>query len=285
MPLEHRAGHLLKRSGTKCGPKLGNSPTSRVQSANFATIEIQRNGSQLDSRMKLPKVSMGYFYHSELAVTSEEIVPEIETHYADEMSTAVIKSFADVIAPKQWSGGMQGLSGCTSLYIISRTGVYGTHWWESISFAPDDIWRDPPTQTDAQLFQDTVIDLLVNGGVNHPRLDATKLDDKYIKAYLIHPSQTWEQKGAADKGYVDQWNDIRTTVGKIIPRLTDESRWGDISYVALRNDDPRLGTRMEAYGKNLFKYDPAHVKSDKTTTRKATLWVEGSVTPVHDDQW
>jgi len=131
---------------------------------------------------------------------------------------------------------------------------------------------------------------LIEGGTYHPKLDGPLIEDQYIKAYLIHPTQTWLEAGAADVGYPDQWASIRSTVGTLVPTLADPSRWTDIPYVATSDTDI-LFDRTQFIGKNIFKYDPAHVvtKATKTTpavtTHLAALWVEGQLQPYHDDKW
>lgn len=52
-----------------------------------------------------------------------------------DINTAFIKKYGR----NAFSLGTMGLCGCTSMWIISRSGVYGTHYWESISFSPDNI--------------------------------------------------------------------------------------------------------------------------------------------------
>jgi hypothetical protein len=265
--------------------------TSRVQQipVSFDIIELSRNVSsdphELAKRMELPKRSIGAFYRRELPLMSEPIVPDYETAYAPEMSTAVIKKFSSLGPGEQFSTGVSGLSGCTTMYIISRTGVYATHWWENVSFDPDAEWRDPPDQTNDDLFQTTVIDVIRNGGTYHPKLDASLIADDSIRAYLVRPTQTSLEAGPSDVGYPDQWQQIRDTVGDIIPALKDASRWKDCPYVALNNDDPRLFAPSGTNGKSVFKYDPAHKLGNGQTTRKAALWVEDEIVPKHDDQW
>ena len=283
---------LVKRSRSKCGPKLATTgATSQVQqsAASFDIIELSRNVSsdpnEVAKRMELPKRSIGAFYRREMPLMPEPIVPEFETAYAPEMSTAILKTFASLGPGEQFSTGVSHLAGCTTLYLISRKGVYATHWWENVSFDPDDEWRDPPDQTNEELFQTTVIDVIHNGETYHPKLDASLIADNRIRAYLVHPTQTSLEAGPDDVGYPQQWQQIRDTVGDIIPALKDASLWVDCPYVALNNDDPRLFAPSSTNGRSIFKYDPAHKLANGQTTRKATLWVEDQIEPRHDDEW
>ncbi|PKX96407.1 uncharacterized protein P174DRAFT_474596 [Aspergillus novofumigatus IBT 16806] len=191
----------------------------------------------------------------------EPIVPHVEAPTATDMSTAVMKTFSSLGDNEQYSTGTGGLSGCTIMYIISRKGVYATHWWENMSFSPDEIWREPVTQTDRELFQSTVFNMLTSGGRFHPKLDAELIKEDGIQAYLIYPKRTFA-KGAGDE--------IQTTVGRLVPTLQDQSRWTDMP-----------GT----HGKNLFKYDPARKLGGGQTQHLAMLWAENEKEAYHHDQW
>jgi hypothetical protein len=238
--------------------------------------------------MQLPDENMGVFYNKELPRVTEPIVPDDHNGHEDietaaDMSTAVIKRFASIQRRKQYSTGTDGLSGCTTLYIISRRGVYATHWWENVSFSPDDVWRNPETQTDKELFEETVLDLLRNGGRFHARLDATAIEDDFIRAYVIRPSMTVEED-EGDVGYTEQLKAIRTTVGELVPTLQDEGRWTDIPYTVKGEED--LFAPEATAGRNLFKYDPSHdFGLGREFVKMAKLWVEGRVAPYHDDVW
>ncbi|KAF5856417.1 hypothetical protein ETB97_007414 [Aspergillus alliaceus] len=91
--------------------------------------------------MELPDGDIGVFYRKELPHLTEPIVPHEEAPTAEKMSTGVMKTFSSVKRRQQYSTGTAHLSGCTTMYIISRKGVYTTHWWENVSFDPDTIWR------------------------------------------------------------------------------------------------------------------------------------------------
>ncbi|KAL3473269.1 hypothetical protein BJX99DRAFT_200329 [Aspergillus californicus] len=247
-------------------------------------IQLECNATALRKQMELPDEDMGVFYNKELPRVTERIVPDNhdDLDTAADMSTAVIKRFTSIQKRKQYSTGTDGLSGCTTLYIISRRGVYATHWWENVSFAPDEEWRDPNTQTDEELFEETVLDLLRNGGRFHPtRLDATAIEDNFIRAYVIRPTMTSEET-EGDVGYTEQLRANRTTVGDLVPTLQDEGRWTDIPYIVKEEED--LFAPGATAGRNLFKYDPSH-RQQGESVKMAKLWVEGRRAPYHDDVW
>ncbi|KAE8384478.1 hypothetical protein BDV23DRAFT_177030 [Aspergillus alliaceus] len=167
-----------------------------------------------------------------------KIVERDNAPTATEMSSAVMETFSS-IKRKEWSTGEEGLMGCTTFYIISRKGVYATHWWENVSFDPDDFWREPTTQTNEELFQSTVLDMLTSAGKYHPRLDADLIEEDYIRA----TSFTQRRLGSRIK--------------VISATQNNPARWTDIPYTPV--DEPEeLDNDRVTKGRNLFKYDPAH---------------------------
>ncbi|GAQ05075.1 hypothetical protein ALT_2396 [Aspergillus lentulus] len=277
---------------SKCGIEIvddSSSSSSIKRSVGF--LRLERNvtwpatsTTALAKRMQLPGSleSLGEFYEKELPKISKPIATRDEAPEATWMSAAILQEFGR-LRRKEWSTGLEGLKGCTTLYIISRKAVYATHWWENVSFDPDDEWRDPPTQTDAELFQLTVTDMLRDGGRYHRKLDADLIEDDYIRAYLIRPAKPFRQledPNAAD--YTIQWNQIRDTVGELVPTLQDPSRWTDIAYETVKEDD-ELFIGNTVRGRNLFKYDRAQDIGGGQTQQWAMLWVEGQ--KYHEDKW
>jgi hypothetical protein len=275
---EHSSRLVKRGTREKCGPTLADS-TKR----NVGFIRFERNVTALDKRMILTKRKLGLFYDNEFVKLTDQIVPHESGRKAEDMSTGVMKVFANLPQDKEYSNGGQ-LSGCTTLYVISRKGVYGVHWWENVSFAPANIWRKPKTQTDEDIFQKTVLDMLTNGGQYHPKLDASLIEDNWIRAYLLHPREAWN----ADEGgqpYTALFERIRTHVGQLVPTLQDQSRWTDVPYDALNSDDRRLTEPQATAGRYLFKYDAAHIIGRRQTAQLAMLWFENEKTPYHKDQW
>ncbi|KAL4805131.1 hypothetical protein BDV18DRAFT_161528 [Aspergillus unguis] len=302
--LEERTPHLAKRSRSKCGPNLALANTARPsesttsRNVTLGFIRFERNGtaagsppsssnkinvSRLGKRMELPDKDLGVFYGYELPHVTELIVPDEDRETAEDMSTAVMKTFSSLGRRQQYSTGTAGLCGCTTMYIISRKAVYAAHWWESVSFDPDGVWREDGRTSD-QLFQSTVLDMLTTGGRYHPKLDATLIEDSYIKAYLIRPTQTWQEEDG-DVGYSERWKAIRTKVGELVPTLKDEARWTEIPYTALDESDDELDEDDGTAGKNLFKFDPLHIFESGPKGPLAMLWVEGRLEPYHEDKW
>ncbi|KAL4968144.1 uncharacterized protein BDV14DRAFT_197371 [Aspergillus stella-maris] len=275
--------HLAKRSRPKCGPSLASNDSKAASNVGF--IRFECNSTSLQKRMTLPDGDIGNLNDKALPNLTEAIVPDgyFSAPTTADLSTAVMKKFGSVGRRKKYSTGTSGLSGCTTMYVISRKGVYATHWWENLSFAPDPEWRGAGTSTDEELFQATVIDLLKDGGKYHPRLDARLIEDDYIRAYLLHPKQPHREL-TDGSGYPDQWEKIRTTVGELVPKLQDRSRWTGIPYKGLNADDENLFADGGTAGKNFIKYGPSH-DFGGFRGALAMLWVEGQSTPYHEDIW
>ncbi|KAH7398115.1 hypothetical protein BKA64DRAFT_745633 [Cadophora sp. MPI-SDFR-AT-0126] len=278
---------LLKREGrSACAPTFSGVEARDMR--NEELVLIQRNVSAFAKRMELPGARMGFFYRDEIPGWTP-IVPHESAAVAQDMSTATMQEFSKLKpatekeAAEQYSTGTAELKGCTTMYIISHKGVYATHWWENVSFDPDKEWKPKTTTTTAEMFQDTVIDVLEKGGNYHPRLDATLIEDDYIKAYLIVPDQTWREAGPSDNGYPDLWDKIKITVGKLVPRLQDEARWTTVKYTPVGDKYKYLlKSPYSSLGKNIFKYDPQHTpKAEKK--HMSALWVEEK--QVHLDTW
>ncbi|KAH7360793.1 hypothetical protein BKA65DRAFT_192609 [Rhexocercosporidium sp. MPI-PUGE-AT-0058] len=139
-------------------------------------------------------------------------------------------------------------------------------------------------KTTEAMFQNTVLDVLKDGGHYHPKLEAALIEDDNIKAYLIVPNQSWRQTGPSDTGYPDMWKLIRTTVGSIVPTLQDEARWKTIVYAPVEGKNAKdiLNSPYRSEGKIIFKHDPEHAPgADKP--HMSALWVEEK--QVHLDTW
>ncbi|PYI08863.1 hypothetical protein BO78DRAFT_468121 [Aspergillus sclerotiicarbonarius CBS 121057] len=279
---------------TKCGLEVVDGSSNSKRSVGF--IRLERNATKtttttppaLAKRMELPGLSLGAFYEDELPKITKRIVTRGSAPKATWLSAAVMQEFGR-LRRKEWSTGLEGLKGCTSMYIISRKGVYATHWWENVSFDPDDIWLEPEDGSDDdltgdELFQLTVLDMLENGGKYHAKLDADLIEDDYIHAYLIRPSKAFRQYDdpSADD-YTEQWDQIRSKVGELVPTLQDQSLWKDIEYERVEEDE-ELDEENTVRGRNLFKYDRSQDIGGGQTQKWAMLWVEGRTEPYHQDK-
>ena len=198
-----------------------------------------------------------------------------------DMNTASLKTYGRT----KVSLATSGLCGCTSLWVISRKGVYATHYWESISFSPDKQWYIEGEKTSAAVFRRTVLGPLQTGEMSGTRLAQAKLDpveiaDDFIKAYIVRPDRSCGRASRVD-GYRKQWDQIKSTVGEVIPALDPEThpdRWKEIIYQRLDRDNNDI--LYTAAGHILFKFDP-----DDFGKKRAVLWVEHERTPYHDDAW
>ncbi|KAJ6067987.1 uncharacterized protein N7446_005024 [Penicillium canescens] len=242
---------------------------------------LETNTSSIVKRSGRPVCGPNLAPENTTSACDKKLIPRDKASVSQYLSNAWPAQWSRLRAGLQWSTGTDGLSGCTTLYIISRTGVYAAHYFENVSFEPDPFWRTGDHTTNDQLFQYTVIDVLRNGGRYHPRLNAARIEDDTIRAYLIYPAQT-SKESADDVGYSVRNEQIRTTVGEIVPTLQDGSRWTNIPYQAT-DSQALLFDPEKTLGKNLFKYDPAHDFGGGQKKHLAALWVEDE--RVHWDYW
>lgn len=220
-----------------------------------------------------------------------------------DMATSVFEEFqvlkgTKLVDREAFSLGTAELCGCTTLIIISRRGVYMGHYWESISFNPDKVWLDHYGDKD-KCFEKTVIDGLTSGvrsGGSQEQVSlkgqASKIEDQYIKAYLMIPT---ESNNDVVDGYRDRWTQMKDTVNEFVPTINTpplppppgtvpppgpapKNRWTEVKYDALNNENPLLQTT--ARGRVLFKFDP-----NENGKKRAALWVEQNATPYHNDVW
>jgi hypothetical protein len=232
---------------------------------------------------------------------AEAVVWRVGEDDQEDVNTAIYDEFS-----RSFSFAASGLQGCTMLAVISRKGVYMSHWWENISFDPDkdqlgEYDGGDRLETKEEIFQRLVIDGL-NKGVKGDDKEELQVSfkqfargraDDFVRAYLIRPAKSYQNTEDEDEGkdigppekhgYPEQWQKIKETVVKIIPKLGESGRWSEVIYDAT-DDKDILDTTPR--GRVLFKFDPQHVKKVGRTgkdTRLAMLWVE--TREIHRDQW
>ncbi|KAJ4364157.1 hypothetical protein N0V83_009612 [Neocucurbitaria cava] len=190
--------------------------------------------------------------------------------------------------------GAMELTGCTMLAIISRKGVYMSHWWESISFAPDleDYGPVPDDPVEIKELKDNIFTNTLLKGIHNGikkkgdsiqasvRLGATDLNDEHIQAYLIRPSNDYTE----GSGYREEWDKIKQAVVRYLPRLGESNRWREITYDPVPDDDNRVEVLEHTVrGRVLFKYDPNHRLEGARPIHRNMFWVED--TEIHMDEW
>ncbi|KAI9037720.1 uncharacterized protein KD926_000061 [Aspergillus affinis] len=249
---------------SKCGLQIADSSSSSSSKHSVGFLRIERNVTRttkataaLGKRMMGPGRAWARFYYEELPHLSKKIVvpPEDEDDPTD-YSAAIMQQYRYMRG--EFRTGIEGLKGCTSLYIISRKAVYATHWWEDISFNPSAYWA---AYDDDELFQFTVTDMLRDGGKFHAPLDANKIVDDYIKVYHIRSNAVYRQlinMGGNELGYSEQWDQTKATVGELVPKLIGPARWRDVEYYSADNNKVHDSKTLDR-GNNLFKYDKTHV--------------------------
>ncbi|KAL0465086.1 hypothetical protein QR685DRAFT_148569 [Neurospora intermedia] len=187
------------------------------------------------------------------------------------------------------SVGTSHLCGCTSLVIISQRGVYSTHYWETISFDPDDDFRltvKGVKETNEQVFVRTVLTPLQKGASRRTVISQEKLDPRKIgnaegdniRAFLVRPDGPANDQYVED--YQQKWARIKSTVGGIVSLLDPNTeggraRWQEVIYEPTDNQGV---LDNQANGRILIKYDPDHEGK-----KKVILWVEKN--KIYEHEW
>ncbi|XMA17497.1 hypothetical protein WAI453_010288 [Rhynchosporium graminicola] len=177
----------------------GLSPPARV---NYISVDVQYFPLGVSLSLNIP----------DYAPSPTHKVPSFFSQAPEILSSGTIMEDADLptltsepemkdkagndVPETQFSTGTAELKGCTTLYITSHKGVFAAHYWENVSFDPDDIclargddiWTP---EAKAKIFKTTVLDPLKHGSKYHPSLRAKTLEGEYIRAYLIVPDTKW----------------------------------------------------------------------------------------------
>jgi hypothetical protein len=197
-----------------------------------------------------------------------------------DVNTATFKKYSR----KKISLATQDLHGCSSLAIVSRKGVYLTHYWESIGYrpAPRDLTKWGSTQEEE--FKKYVLTGLRDGIKNKIREqdslrdNAKALEDEHTYAYLIHPAPNRVNR----QGYETDRAKIQAVVEEYLPSIKAQDRFTMVPYTVEPNAKIRSSTTK---GRLLFKYDPEEAlpPGKGMLTAKAMLWSETTV--LYDDTW
>jgi hypothetical protein len=299
--------HVFKRAPRKkCsapkygGPQRRSPSTVPGQSVNNATL-WRRMMTLPDSPGQVGGVE-GFIMRETKRNDAEAVVWPImigNPKTAEDVNTALFHDFSQVR-----SLVATHLQGCTMLVVISHLGVYIGHYWENISFAPDDDFRheiDGRKETDEEVFKRTVLDGLENGvpGVTASQKElqmsftefAHKYGDENVRAYLIRPRTSKVQEDLIDngqtidpasQGYPERWKSMKDIINKILPKTGDADRWTEVIYDAIDDEDQ---LEDEPRGRLLFKFDPDHLDAGRRQkkSRLAVLWSEQR--EVHREEW
>ncbi|CAO2649934.1 Nn.00g012260.m01.CDS01 [Neocucurbitaria sp. VM-36] len=296
-PIVARAPRTIKCRPPKYEP-ANVGKTSKVQAT------LSNNGTIL-RRMKLPgDEGMDTFMKDEAEVDlAKEVVWTLtEKNEAGgkdliDVNTSVLEEFKDY-QEREMSLFGQGLEGCTMLAIVSRKGVYLSHWWETLSFnidLPDDPAPAPAevrrlrqqalTKTILRPLRDGVIKGQLGSIQVSLRRNANRIDDDYLHAFLVRPSTHSRDDGTDEnRGYRDEWDQIKNEVFQYLPKLNTLDRWREITYdVVTPEERDQEALTKTSRGRVLLKYDSKHPVAGGSTVQRTTLWVENE--QIYVDEW
>jgi hypothetical protein len=182
------------------------------------------------------------------------------------------------------------------LIIVSKFGIYATHYWETIAFDPEQ-W-DEEDQEDPLIRFERVLGSKMEQGVlgqMAPLRGAVALMDSSLRAFLFIPDEGAAEVGqqAKQDPFRLQWNALKAKVGSIVPSLWVQPEnnymsplWKEIVYHPVQKEEvikeeghivshPLLD---KARGRYLVQYDPDH-----NGKKKVTMWIEKK--PVYNFEW
>jgi hypothetical protein len=199
-----------------------------------------------------------------------------------DVNTATYKKFN---AEASISLATPDLHGCSCLAIVSRKGVYFTHYWESIAYSPDDEDLKLEGLDQAGMFEKHVLSGL-RDGIKGPKIieqaplraNAQALEDDHTYAFLIHPAPLSDNRN----GYQVEAQKIRAAVEEYLPKIKSSGRFTLVPYTV--EDDETIRDTTSA-GRTLFQYDPKEADPQRRGywTAKLKLWSETTV--LHEDVW
>lgn len=158
-----------------------------------------------------------------------------------DVNTAMYRDFT-----AEFSYAAARLKGCTMLVVISRKGIYMAHYWESISFDPDEdqlgTYENGEKETSKDIFQRIVLDELTKGVEEEGEIVqqssrefvSRRLSDDHVTAYLIRPRKSQRNEANEDMGlgsappdqagYPELWKKTKDKVVEIVPKIGDPGR-------------------------------------------------------------
>lgn len=218
----------------KCSPKecpklcdLGNSTAKR----SFPDFDVSNSESEssLDKRFYENAGKDQFPYQLLSQSYTRNICPSSPLK-----NTFIWKPFSDTA---QSAAGLQGLSGCTTIFVLSSKGAFSSHIWES------DTVNNPPRDLETANYKDTMSDL-ANGISNNVPSGALAGGE----AWIILPT---DPENTANLLYPQEIVDaIQNTVQQATGITATQTRYSPLDY----GTSTELGTSRR--GTAIYQYDP-----------------------------
>ncbi|KAL9130925.1 MAG: hypothetical protein Q9217_001028, partial [Psora testacea] len=198
--------------------------------------------------------------------------------------------FARQLVNRRYDAAVHGLYGCTSVVVVSQSGMWISHFWEVPSFrSSQQTWGGPRTAADIANFNDHVINQMQNGGPDIPGLrqftgPGGRFDTIQRPIWAI-VTPRGNSGVAGTYRYGEEVNKIKDVLHNLFPSSPEVV----IDY------QPRSDENSQTYsasGKILFQFDPFEelVRDPNTQCnvfQKAIfrLWVEDRPLYVWQKYW
>lgn len=195
-----------------------------------------------------------------------------------------------VLENKKKDAAVHGLFGCTSVVVVSKVGVWISHFWQVPSFRADLAnYNRARTGPDIANFDEQVIQEMQDGGPNIPGLKPLTapreiFDEVYKPRWTIVTPRDFT-------GVVGSWlyqpevDEIQDVLRELFPNAPPSI----IDYEPKSDDDSQMNTPS---GKILFQYDPFDTMvqdpnrpCDVYQLARYRLWVEDRPGPAWEGSW
>lgn len=196
--------------------------------------------------------------------------------------------FARSLTNRRYDAAVHGLFGCTSVVVVSRVGMWISHFWEIPSFrATAENWGHPRTAPDIANFNDHVIHQMQHGGNDIPGLTQFTAAGAEFAAAQRPVCAIVTPRGQAPNSwrYEPEVNAIKDVLNDLFPTSPPVI----IDYEPRSDDNSQQTT---ASGKILFQYDPFQAMVTDPNNRCNVyqqamfgLWVEDRPDYVLQQYW
>ena len=197
----------------------------------------------------------------------------------------------DFTANGRQAAGVNGIYGCTAVFVVSQRGVYISHTWENPVFINNE-WEP----ADPAVFKTQSSDIMINGNANSPSLssmigtddDPGPLNAKYQpQVFVVTPYDDYYGQKVMGVTGVYRYQDQAAGIGGYVAQAVTGNQ-ASYRLIPYTRTDKEKSTAAGYVGRAIIEYDPyeqmiARPKRGSTPARtiqisKWRLWVEETPT-------
>ena len=225
----------------------------------------------------------------------------------DRAATSAVEQFQD----NDVKIGLGAMYGCTSLVVISRRGVYMTHYYESPYFY-DDQTQEHTTPEQYQSFADNILSSITTGSTDNGTQHVDPLDgmasdqsrvasnpadanllftpDDNVQAFIISPHRWYKPN---DARFPDRLNQIKATASSLLPPQTTfntflyqrMSQTPEVQAWVRENPSGSTVDWESEITQQILNTANSKVLVDYSKGQGYKVWMMRNTEPVVQDQW